>query len=100
MWFRPLFYILRQSLSVKIKTQKTMPIVKQDLEKILQENFPEAQIEVIALVDDNNHYSVKITDKIFAGKTRVEQHKIVNAALKDLLLGDILHAMQLKTSAN
>ena len=55
MWFRPLFYILRQSLSVKIKTQKTMPIVKQDLEKILQENFPEAQIEVIALVDDNNH---------------------------------------------
>ncbi len=95
-----LFYILRQSLSVKIKTQKTMPIAKQDLEKILQENFPEAQIEVIALVDDNNHYSVKITDKIFAGKTRVEQHKIVNAALKDLLLGDILHAMQLKTSAN
>ncbi len=77
-----------------------MPIAKQDLEKILQENFPEARIEVFALVDDNNHYSVKITDKIFAGKTRVAQHKIVNAALKDLLLGDILHAMQLKTSAN
>lgn len=76
-----------------------MPIAKDKLEKLLQENFPEAQIEVIALVDDDNHYSVKIIDKIFAGKTRVGQHKIVNHALKDIL-GDVLHAMQLKTSAS
>ena len=52
---------------------------------------------MIALVDDDNHYSVKIIDKIFAGKTRVEQHKLVNNALKEIL-GDVLHAMQLKTS--
>jgi len=75
-----------------------MPIAKSDLEKLLRDNFPEAQIEVVALVDDNNHYSVKITDKIFAGKSRVQQHKMVNNALKDIL-GDVLHAMQLKTSA-
>jgi stress-induced morphogen len=76
-----------------------MPIAKTELEKLLAQNFPQAQIEVIALVDDDNHYSVKITDKIFAGKTRVEQHKVVNTALKEIL-GDVLHAMQLKTSAN
>jgi stress-induced morphogen len=74
-----------------------MPIAKKKLEEILVENFPQAQIEVIALVDDDNHYSVKIIDKIFAGKTRVEQHKLVNNALKEIL-GDVLHAMQLKTS--
>lgn len=74
-----------------------MPIPKKDLEKLLAENFPEAQIEVIALVNDDNHYSVKIIDKIFTGKTRVEQHKMVNVALKEIL-GDVLHAMQLKTS--
>lgn len=74
-----------------------MPIAKKNLEKILAENFPSAKIEVIALVDDDNHYSVKIIDKIFAGKTRVEQHKLVNNALKEIL-GDVLHAMQLKTS--
>ncbi len=76
-----------------------MPIAKKNLEKILAENFPSAKIEVIALVDDDNHYSVKIIDKIFAGKTRVEQHKLVNNALKEIL-GDVLHAMQLKTSPN
>lgn len=73
-----------------------MPIAQKDLEKILHDNFPEAQIKVVALVADDNHYSVEIADKIFAGKTRVEQHKMVNSALKEIL-GDVLHAMQLKT---
>jgi stress-induced morphogen len=76
-----------------------MPIAKEKLEQMLHENFPQAKIEVIALVDDNNHYSVKIIDEIFAGKTRVEQHKMVNNALKEIL-GDVLHAMQLKTSSH
>lgn len=76
-----------------------MPIAQDKLEKLLKENFPDAQIKVIALVADDNHYSVEIVDKIFAGKTRVAQHKMVNNALKEIL-GDVLHAMQLKTSAN
>jgi stress-induced morphogen len=75
-----------------------MPIAKDKLEKLLKENFSQAQIEVVDTVGDENHYSVKIIDKIFAGKTRVEQHKMVNNALKEIL-GDVLHAMQLKTSA-
>ncbi len=76
-----------------------MPIAKEKLEQLLVENFPDAEIEITALVDDGDHYSVKIIDKIFAGKTRVEQHKLVNVALKEIL-GDALHAMQLKTSAD
>lgn len=76
-----------------------MPIAQSKLEELLREKFPQAQIEVTDLAGDDNHYSVKIIDKIFAGKTRIEQHKMVNNALKDIL-GDTLHAMQLKTSAN
>lgn len=74
-----------------------MPIAQQELQKILQEKFPQAEIEVIDMVGDQNHYSVKIIDKIFAKKSRIDQHKIVNKALKEIL-GDELHAMQLKTS--
>lgn len=76
-----------------------MPIAKSDLEKILRNNFPEAKIEVVDLAGDNDHYSVNIVDKVFAGKTRIQQHMLVNQALKDYL-GGVLHAMQLKTSAN
>lgn len=76
-----------------------MPIAKDRLEKMLHESFPQAQIEVIDLAGDDNHYSVKIVDKIFAGKSRIDQHKMVNTALREVL-GDALHAMQLKTSAD
>ncbi len=75
-----------------------MPVAKEKLEKILLDNFPNASIDVIDLVGDQNHYSVKIVDKIFAGKSRIEQHKIVNNSLKEILGGE-LHAMELKTSA-
>ncbi len=75
-----------------------MPIVKNKLEELLKEKFPNAKIEVVDLVGDEDHYSVTIIDEIFAGKNRVQQHKLVNNALSDYL-GTILHAMQLKTSA-
>ncbi len=76
-----------------------MPISQQNLRSLITKHFPEAKIEIIDLMGDDNHYSVKIIDKSFAGKSRVVQHKMVNEALKGYL-GDILHAMQLKTSAD
>lgn len=75
-----------------------MSISQNDLRTLIVKAFPNAQIEIIDLVGDENHYSVKIIDQSFAGKSRVLQHKMVNEALKGYL-GDILHAMQLKTSA-
>ena len=75
-----------------------MAISQNDLHSLISKSFPEAQVKIIDLAGDDNHYSVEIIDKSFAGKNRVEQHKMVNNALKGYL-GDILHAMQLKTSA-
>ncbi len=73
-----------------------MAIAQKELENILRSKFPKAEINVVDLVGDENHYSVIIKDKIFANKTKIAQHRIVNEALKDLLVKD-LHAMQLKT---
>lgn len=73
-----------------------MAINQQDLEAILKKAFPNSQIELVDLVGDQDHYSVKITDQVFCDKTRVQQHQLVNKALKDLLK-DQLHALQIKT---
>lgn len=75
-----------------------MPIAKEKLEGLLRAAFPSAQLEIIDTVGDQDHYSLKIIDKVFAGKTRVEQHKMVNVALAGHL-GVALHALQIKTSA-
>lgn len=75
-----------------------MAIAQKKLEELLRAAFPNAQLEIIDTVGDQDHYSLKIIDKVFAGKTRVEQHKMVNAALAGHL-GGALHALQIKTSA-
>lgn len=76
-----------------------MPIVKEKLEALLRAGFPNAALEIIDTVGDQDHYSVVIIDKIFVGKTRVAQHKMVNTALAGHL-GVALHALQIKTSAS
>ena len=73
-----------------------MPIAQKDLQKILQEKFPAGEIQIVDLAGDDDHYSVTIIDEIFAGKTRIMQHKLVNEALGDVIKIQ-LHAMQLKT---
>ncbi|MFT6077471.1 MAG: stress-induced morphogen [Myxococcota bacterium] len=75
-----------------------MAIAQNDLHALIKESFPNADIQIVDLAGDDDHYSVKIIDASFAGKSRIQQHKMVNIALKGCL-GDVLHAMQLKTSA-
>ena len=76
-----------------------MPISREELETILEDKFPKAQITITDLAGDNDHWSAKIIDKSFEGKSRIEQHKVVNNALKEEILSGKLHALQLKTSA-
>ncbi len=73
-----------------------MPIEMTELEKLLQAAFPDADIEIKDLAGDNDHYALTIASQAFAGKSRIEQHKIVNHALKGCV-GGSLHALALKT---
>ena len=44
------------------------------------------------------HFTVTITATAFAGKSRVQQHRLVNTILADDLAGDI-HALELHLSS-
>jgi stress-induced morphogen len=75
-----------------------MPIAQPDLEAILREGFPDAQIVIEDLAGDGDHYKAKIVSSAFAGLPRVRQHQLVYAALKGRMGGE-LHALALETSA-
>jgi stress-induced morphogen len=75
-----------------------MPIAQTQLETILREGFPDAEIEVEDLAGDGDHYKAKIVSAAFAGLSRVRQHQLVYAALKGRMGGE-LHALALETSA-
>ncbi len=72
-----------------------MPISQDELTKKIMSKFPNAVIEIKDLVGDENHYSLEISSEEFAGKTKLQQHRLVNEALKDCL-GEALHALTVK----
>ena len=75
-----------------------MPIAQQDLEAILKEGFPDAEIHIDDLAGDGDHYKARIVSAAFAGLPRVKQHQLVYAALKGRMGGE-LHALALETAA-
>ncbi|THD61662.1 BolA family protein [Phenylobacterium sp.] len=75
-----------------------MPIAQADLEQILKDGFPDAEIAVEDLAGDGDHYRARIVSAAFAGLPRVRQHQLVYAALKGKMGGE-LHALALETSA-
>lgn len=75
-----------------------MPIAQADLEAILRDGFPDAEIKVEDLAGDGDHYRARIVSTAFKGLPRVRQHQLVYAALKGRMGGE-LHALALETSA-
>lgn len=74
-----------------------MAISKSELESIILQSFPDATIEIIDLAGDQDHYSLVISDKSFEGLPLIKQHKMVKAALADVLVTR-LHAITIKTN--
>ena len=75
-----------------------MPIAQADLEAILRQGFPDAEIVVEDLAGDGDHYRARIVSPAFRDLPRVRQHQLVYAALKGRMGGE-LHALALETSA-
>ena len=66
-----------------------------EVEKRLKEGFPEG--EWVIDFADGKHMSLEISSGEFAGKGLIDQHKLVYAALNDLIKEGWLHALKLKT---
>ena len=67
-----------------------------EIERLIKEAFPDATVDIQDLAGDGNHYSATISSAKFNGKSKIEQHKIVYAALKGKM-GNELHALEIKT---
>jgi len=73
-----------------------MSLKLEEIERLIKESIPDADISIEDLAGDENHYSATIKSKIFTGKTKIEQHKMVYKALKGKM-GNELHALSLNT---
>jgi stress-induced morphogen len=68
-----------------------------DIEAMIKAALPDAVVEIKDLAGDGDHYAATVTSAAFAGKSRVQQHQMVYAALKGNM-GGVLHALALTTA--
>lgn len=68
-----------------------------EIEALIKAAFPDAEITIQDLAGDGDHYAATVVTKAFAGKSRVQQHQMVYAALQGKMGGQ-LHALALTTS--
>lgn len=74
-----------------------MAMTAPEIERFIIDALPDAVIEIKDLAGDGNHYSATVSSAAFKGKSRVQQHQMVYAALKGNM-GGVLHALALTTS--
>ena len=76
-----------------------MAMQAHEIEALIRETFPDAQIKITDLAGDGNHYAAEVIDESFRGKNRVQQQRAVYAALKGKMDGSHgeLHALALTT---
>jgi stress-induced morphogen len=75
-----------------------MPMSAQEIERLIREKLPDAEVTIRDLAGDGDHYAAQIVSEAFRGKTRVQQHQMVYEALRGNM-GGALHALALQTSA-
>lgn len=68
-----------------------------EIERLIKEGLPDAEVHIDDLRGDGDHYAARVISKAFAGKSRVQQHQMVYAALKGSM-DKQLHALALQTS--
>jgi stress-induced morphogen len=74
-----------------------MPMSATEIEKLIREKLPDAEVTIRDLAGDGDHYAAQIVSEAFRGKTRVQQHQMVYEALRGNM-GRALHALALQTS--
>jgi len=74
-----------------------MPMNSADIEQLIKQALPDAEVHIEDLRGDGDHYAAYVKSAEFKGKTRVQQHQLVYQALQGRMGGE-LHALALQTS--
>ena len=73
-----------------------MAMDAKEIERLIKAGIPDAEVTIRDLAGDGDHYAATVIAESFRGKSRVQQHQLVYAALK-AEIGGKLHALALQT---
>jgi stress-induced morphogen len=74
-----------------------MAMEAEEISALIKQALPDAVVVIDDLRGDGDHYAASVVSALFKGKSRVQQHQMVYAALQGRM-GGALHALALQTS--
>ena len=66
------------------------------IRELVQRSLPDAEVRLRDLTGGGDHWEATVISAAFEGRSLVEQHQLVYAALRPQMVSEI-HALQLKT---
>lgn len=73
-----------------------MPMDADSIRQRILAAIPDAEVLMIDMAGDGDHWAARVTSAAFAGKSRLQQHKLVYAAI-GADMGGALHALAIQT---
>ena len=70
-----------------------------EIKQRIEAAIPQARVDVEDWTGGGDHFRATVVSPVFAGKTRIEQHRMVYAVFGDEIGGPI-HALSLTTKAD
>jgi len=70
-----------------------------DIRRRIEAALPGSRVTIRDLTGGGDHFEAVVVSELFSGKSLIEQHRMVYAPLRDVL-GGVLHALALRTSAS
>jgi stress-induced morphogen len=67
------------------------------LTALIVAELPDAEVDIVDRTGTMDHFNVTVRSGVFIGKTLIEQHQLVYAALRAALKDGRVHAVELKT---
>ena len=68
---------------------------EEDIIQKIRQALPDARVELVDLTGTKDHWEATIVSSAFAGKSLLQRHRLVFAALEEEMKGPI-HALSLK----
>ncbi len=68
-----------------------------EVKRMIEEGLPGAEVEVVDETGSGDHLRATVNAPQFAGKSRIDQHRLVRAAVQSRMDDGSIHALSIKT---
>jgi acid stress-induced BolA-like protein IbaG/YrbA len=68
-----------------------------EVAELIKQNIPDAQVQAEDMTGTGDHFQIFVVSSIFKGKLLIDQHRLVQEALKEAMNDGRIHAVHITT---